>query len=63
MDELMTVEEVAASTRVPAATLRWMRHVGDRGPRSFRIGRRVYYKRSDVADWLESQYEATKLGA
>jgi hypothetical protein len=39
-DELLTIQEVAVVVRVPAATLRYWRHLGT-GPRSFRIGRGV----------------------
>lgn len=63
MNELMTVEEVAEATRVAPGTLRWMRQMGDRGPKSFKLGRRVFYKRTDVSAWLDEQYESTKAGA
>ena len=57
MRDLMFVEEVGEELRMPVATLRWMRHVGT-GPKSFKIGRRVVYKRSDVEAWFEDQYAA-----
>ena len=37
-DELLTVAEVAALLRLPAATVRYWRHIGV-GPHGFRIGR------------------------
>lgn len=55
-DPLMTTDEVSEFIRVPAATLRFWRHLGDRGPRSFRLGRRVLYRRSDVEQWIDAQY-------
>lgn len=58
MNDLMTVEEVAELTRTPAATFRYWRHCGDQGPRSFKLGRRVMYRREDVERWLQEQYEA-----
>ena len=38
MDKVLTVNEVAAMIRVPAATLRYWRHQGA-GPESFKWGR------------------------
>jgi excisionase family DNA binding protein len=53
-DELMTLDEVADLVRVPVATLRYWRHLGD-GPHSFRVGRSVRYWRTEVLQWLEEQ--------
>lgn len=53
-DRLHTMPEVAEILRAPIATLRWWRHNGT-GPRSFKIGRRVFYLESDVHTWLEHQ--------
>jgi predicted DNA-binding transcriptional regulator AlpA len=55
-DELILTEEAAQIVRLPAATLRYFRHAG-KGPRSFRLGRRVVYKRSDLRAWIQEQYE------
>jgi len=52
--ELLTITEVAELLRTPVATLRYWRHLGI-GPASFRIGRRVMYRRSDVEDWINAQ--------
>ena len=46
-DQLLTITETAELFRAPVATLRWWRHTGQ-GPRSFKIGRRVTYRRSDL---------------
>lgn len=59
VDEYMTVREVSALTRAPEATVLWWRHVG-RGPKSFKVGRRVLYKRSDVERWLEQAYSEAR---
>ncbi len=56
-DELLTTAEVAAITRAPASTVRYWRHLGT-GPASFRVGRRVVYRRGDVAQWLRDQQAA-----
>jgi excisionase family DNA binding protein len=54
LDELLTLGEVAELLRVPDATLRYWRHRGT-GPESFKIGRHVRYRRSDVRAWLHHQ--------
>ncbi|MGI8760008.1 MAG: helix-turn-helix transcriptional regulator [Jatrophihabitantaceae bacterium] len=54
-DRLLTITEAADLTRLPVATLRFKRH--DRsGPRSFRMGRRVFYWLTDVLAWIEQHY-------
>ena len=53
-DRLLTIAEVSEMLRGPIATLRWWRHIGE-GPRSFKIGRRVFYRESDVLAWIELQ--------
>jgi len=52
--ELLTTDEVAVITRAPVATVRYWRHLGT-GPRSFRVGRRVVYRRSEVEQWLSER--------
>ena len=42
--ELLTITEAAELLRAPVATLRYWRHCNT-GPRSFRLGRRVLYRR------------------
>jgi predicted DNA-binding transcriptional regulator AlpA len=49
--DLLTTAEVAVITRAPASTVRYWRHLGT-GPRSFRLGRRVVYRRGDVHAWI-----------
>lgn len=55
-DKLLTLAEVAELTRLPEATLRWFRHCG-KGPKSGKLGRRVMYRESDVAEWINEQFE------
>ena len=50
-DDLLTTAEVVAITRAPASSVRYWRHVG-MGPRSFRLGKRVVYRRRDVLAWI-----------
>jgi excisionase family DNA binding protein len=51
---LLTITEAADLLRAPVATLRYWRHLGS-GPRSFRLGRRVLYRRDDVLAWIDAQ--------
>jgi excisionase family DNA binding protein len=52
--ELLTIREAAALLRAPVATLRYWRHLGT-GPRSFRLGRHVLYRRDDLRAWIDAQ--------
>jgi excisionase family DNA binding protein len=52
--ELLTIIEAAELLRAPVATLRYWRHLGT-GPRSFRLGRRVLYRRDDLRTWVDAQ--------
>ncbi|HEY2297978.1 MAG TPA: helix-turn-helix domain-containing protein [Jatrophihabitans sp.] len=52
--DLITITEASERLRTPAATLRYWRHVGV-GPKSFKIGRRVVYRRDDLEAWIETQ--------
>ena len=55
--DLLTIAEAADLLRAPVATLRYWRHLGS-GPVSFRVGRRVLYRREDIATWLADQRAA-----
>jgi excisionase family DNA binding protein len=59
--DLLTITEAAALLRTPVATLRWWRHQGT-GPASFRIGRRVFYRRRDLEAWIAAQHERDNRG-
>ncbi|MUL76465.1 AlpA family transcriptional regulator [Mycolicibacterium sp. CBMA 226] len=50
--EMLTVDDVAAMTRLSAGTLRSWRHTGSSGPPSVKLGGRVLYRRTDVEAWL-----------
>ena len=63
MTRNLTTAEVAEMFRTSAETVRYWRHVG-KGPRSYKVGRRVLYRESDVAAWAETQYaSADRPGA
>jgi hypothetical protein len=53
---LRTFTEASQVLRTPVATLRYSRHLGI-GPRSFRLGRRVLYRRDDVHAWIDKKRE------
>jgi excisionase family DNA binding protein len=56
--ELLTITEAAELLRAHVATLRYWRHLGT-GPRSFRLGRRVLYRRDDLRSWVDRQRAET----
>ena len=60
--ELLTIAEAAELLRAPVATLRYWRHLGT-GPRSFRLGRRVLYRRRDLHAWIDARREQGRTGA
>ena len=59
--ELLTITEAAELLRAPVATLRYWRHLGT-GPRSFRLGRRVLYRRDDLHRWIDDRHEQAGPG-
>ncbi len=61
MSDLLRTREVHEKTGIPVATLRWWRHRGE-GPRSFKLGKTVFYDIDDVAAWVESQKAKTAKG-
>ncbi len=54
--QLLTLRETADILRTPVATLRYWRHLGI-GPDSFRLGRRVMYRRADVDRWVTARHD------
>lgn len=60
-DDLMTLAQVAERLQRPEATLRYWRHLGT-GPHSFRLGKRVMYRQSDVSQWLDEMYREQVAG-
>ena len=59
--ELLTIAEAAQLLRAPVATLRYWRHLGT-GPHSFRLGRRVLYRRDDLRAWIDARHDADGAG-
>jgi hypothetical protein len=54
--QLLTIAEAANLVRAPIATLRYWRHLGT-GPRSFRLGRRVLSRYSDLIVWINERHD------
>ena len=52
MSKFLTTTEVAEQLRTPIETVRYWRHVG-KGPKSFRLGRRVLYAMEDVEAYID----------
>ena len=57
--ELLTIAKAASLLRAPVATLRYWRHLGT-GPHSFRLGRRVLYRRDDIRTWIDAHADQTR---
>jgi excisionase family DNA binding protein len=53
-ERLMTIADLSKMLGVPIVTLYGWRHRGE-GPRGYRVGRHVRYRRSSVEAWLEEQ--------
>ncbi|MFE5340717.1 helix-turn-helix transcriptional regulator [Isoptericola sp. NPDC056578] len=60
--KIENVKQVSERTGIPEGTLRAWRHEGDKGPRSFKAGRRIAYYEDDVDAWLEARYAETGRG-
>ncbi|MGP5023767.1 helix-turn-helix domain-containing protein [Glutamicibacter ardleyensis] len=54
---LMTMAEVSGMTGIPVNTLRYYRHLGNKGPRSAMIGSRIMYREQDVIAWINEQFD------
>jgi excisionase family DNA binding protein len=48
----LTTAELAELVRAPDSTVRYWRHCG-KGPKSFRLGKRVLYDVDEVRAWLK----------
>ena len=51
MSQNLITAEVAELVRAPIETVRYWRQVG-KGPKSFKVGRRVLYAIEDVEAWI-----------
>lgn len=55
MDRLLNIEEAAERLHTPISTLRFWRSQST-GPRSGRIGRRIFYRESELSAWIDQQF-------
>lgn len=62
MDEFLTTEELALKLRTSPETVRWWRH-SKKGPKSFKVGRRVLYARADVEAFIAAAMAGASGGA
>lgn len=60
--EKFGVRAASSYTGVPEATLRYWRTLGNVGPASYKLGRRVFYDRTELDRWLAEQKAATTRG-
>ena len=60
--EYLTTEEVAAQLRTTPETVRYWRHIR-KGPKSFKVGRRVLYAREDVDAFVAEARAVGGVGA
>jgi hypothetical protein len=59
----LSTRQAAEFLGIPEATLRWFRHRGDRGPRSYALtARHVVYDMVDLQAWADEQKAKTQRG-
>ena len=56
VEKLFTPQELAAYLDVPVSTLYDWRWRGE-GPRGFRVGKHIRYRRSDVEQWIHQRLQ------
>lgn len=61
-EEFLSTKQVHERYGPAESTLRYWRHTGEGGPASFRIGRRVVYRRSECDRWIAEQEATTSRG-
>lgn len=58
--DTLTIRQVVEEYGIPENTLRWWRKNGggpDEFPTGFTVGRGVRYRRDDIENWFQTQYE------
>lgn len=60
MRTILRLDEVSARTGVSLETLRYWRKLGEGGPRTFKLGRRVVVDEADLEAWVNSQRDAAQ---
>ena len=59
--DLLGVAAASSLLGIAEGTLRYWRSIGE-GPPSFKLGRRVVYRRSEIESWLAETEAATLRG-
>jgi predicted DNA-binding transcriptional regulator AlpA len=59
--DILDTKQVAGLTGLSIGTLRYWRHINE-GPASFLLGKRVFYRRSEVERWISEQERMTSRG-
>lgn len=60
-DVLLHQKEAGEYAGIPQGSLRAWRHIG-KGPKSFKLGGRVTYRKSDLDAWIKAEYERSVRG-
>lgn len=53
-EDVLTLDETAAMVRIPLETFRHRRSLHGGGPKGFRMGKRVMFRKGRVRDWLKT---------
>lgn len=61
-DPMVTPEELSEEIRIAVPTLYVWRHRGQ-GPKSFKVGQLVRYRRSEITRWLAEQGDTAQESA
>jgi predicted DNA-binding transcriptional regulator AlpA len=61
-DPLVPVEDLAAEVKVEVQTIYNWRTAG-KAPRAHRIGRRLFFRRSDIDSWIASRADPERRPA
>jgi DNA-binding transcriptional MerR regulator len=62
MRDRLTLKQASESLNIPENTLRWYRTIGN-GPRSYKLGGRVFYDQADLDAWTEAEKVVSVRGA
>lgn len=62
LETMLTVEDVAELCHTTPGTVHYWRTMG-KGPTGTKVGRRILFRQSDVADWLGRHRETPPLDA
>ena len=61
-DQILSPKQVSEELQIPVKTIYAWRYQGT-GPPSFRAGKHLRFRRSDITSWVQAQIAADKHGA